>query len=280
MKINHLLVCLDLSTYDKSCIKQSILISSKLKSIKKVTYFHNIRYDFIDKMIHFDRKRMQLLKIKIEEDIESKIHHYHDTLNVNLEVCVSSFPKTIEAVQSQLKQEGTLTIMALKQKSDGKAILPIKFLQLGVSSPLLLIPKLRDHMFNKMVIADQKKSLDKYLKLISFIEIFNNKLTWLNVVKIPKTYFPYLNTDLIDYNLSKPKVENDSFAHFSIDFVVVKSPNISNAILNFVDKSGCDLLIMSKNELTSKDLKPNKTIGSNLQKVLQVNEEIAMLITL
>jgi hypothetical protein len=223
---------------------------------------------------------MQLLKIKIEEDIESKIHHYHDTLNVNLEVCVSSFPKTIEAVQSQLKQEGTLTIMALKQKSDGKAILPIKFLQLGVSSPLLLIPKLRDHMFNKMVIADQKKSLDKYLKLISFIEIFNNKLTWLNVVKIPKTYFPYLNTDLIDYNLSKPKVENDSFAHFSIDFVVVKSPNISNAILNFVDKSGCDLLIMSKNELTSKDLKPNKTIGSNLQKVLQVNEEIAMLITL
>ena len=195
-------------------------------------------------------------------------------------MCVSSFPKTIEAVQSQLKQEGTLTIMALKQKSDGKAILPIKFLQLGVSSPLLLIPKLRDHMFNKMVIADQKKSLDKYLKLISFIEIFNNKLTWLNVVKIPKTYFPYLNTDLIDYNLSKPKVENDSFAHFSIDFVVVKSPNISNAILNFVDKSGCDLLIMSKNELTSKDLKPNKTIGSNLQKVLQVNEEIAMLITL
>lgn len=169
--------------------------------------------------------------------------------------------------------------MALKQKSDGKAILPIKFLQLGVSSPLLIIPKLRDHMFNKMVIADQKKTLDKYFKLIPFIEIFNNKLTSLNVVKIPKTYFPYLNTDLIDYNLSKPKVENDSCGHFSIDFVVVKSPNISNSILNFVEKNECDLLIMSKNELTSKDLKLNKTIGSNLQKVLQVNEEIAMLIT-
>lgn len=278
MKINHLLVCLDLSAYDKSCIKQSILISSELKSIGKVTFFHNIRYDFIDKLIHFDEEKMQLLKIKIEEDIESKINHIRETLNATVEVRVSSLPNTIEALYSRLQEAGTLAIMALKQKSDGKAILPVKFLQLNVSSPLLLIPKNCNQTFNKMVIASQKETLKKYDKLIPIIETFNNNLTWLKIVKIPKTYFPYLNTDLIDYNLSKPNIQNDSFGDFTIDAAVVKAPNVSSAILNFVNENCYDLLVMAKNENDSSDQKSLKPLGSNLQKVLQVNEGVAMLV--
>jgi hypothetical protein len=275
MNYNHILVCLDLSTYDNSCIKKSIILANKLKGVKKITYFHNIKFDFLNKLAYFNEDQLADLVNKIKEDLDSRIDHFRRVIDITLEVLVTTDSSTIQSIFTNVTVEESLVLMGLKKKDDGKAILPLKYLRYKFNTaPLLLIPKSKENIWKNILIASQLKTLHKYYPLLSSLQSLDSKIRWLRIIKTPVTYFPYLNIEKEEFISQSLKNDEIKISNFDIEVIERKAPNVANEILGYIEDRELGLVIMSKNESVSL----SSNIGSNTLKVIQANEKVPMLV--
>ena len=275
MKSSHLLVCLDLSSYDKVCIKQAITLASKLGSITEITFMHNIKFDFLNNLEFFKEEQLNQLISRIKIDIESKIADYRLALRANTIVCVTSNASTVDAIYSKLKGDSTIVIMGLKKSKDGKAMLPIKLLQSHDRlAPLILFPKGANLSFEEILISSQLHELKKYKAVLPILEQLSSNIKWLKIIKNPITYFPYLNIESEDIKVSSKEIVDSNYVRLNIEMVTKKSHNVADAILSYAEGNRSDLLVMARNESKTSA----KLLGSNVLKVIQQNEVTPMLI--
>lgn len=277
MTINKLLVCLDLSKYDESCIQKAHYISSTAKNIQSITFLHNIRYDFLSNIKSFTQEDMADLKYRIEQDINQKIISYKFDEIAEVSVKVTENDETVHSLITESADQNTLVIMGLKDQSDGKGILPTRFLEKDQNnSKLFLCSKKTSDKLTRVTIATNKKSIDEYKHLISWMNNFDSSLVFLTVDKVPLSYFPYIKSDK-SIEIKKRPTLNTTNSTSRINSITIEGHDISESIQEYANKNKVDLIILNRAE-KSKKLITLPKVGSTIIRMLQSNSRTNMLI--
>lgn len=281
MKINKLFVCLDLSDYDRECIKYAAFLVAKTQSVSEVVLFHNIRFDFMNAMPDFEKTAVHDLKRKIAQKITEQYGHVFDDFGVTPEVIVDDDNSTDTALENTIgNHKKALVVMGLKKKEDGTGIVPIKHLaHTNLKNPVLLCPRKTMPQASSVLLAvDLSLKTNQILEAgVFFAEKLGSKITGVNINALPVSYFPYIdfsNRTLKEKLKSKAKKRFQSFLDKNRqfqedwDFELLTGDNITASIFNYFEERRCDLLIIGKTGETG--TKHNR-LGGTTSRILKAD---------
>lgn len=255
--ITKLLVCLDLSPYDKACVEQAVLLSRHLTSIEKVVLLHNIRFDFLNSVPEFAQRDYDGLRSRIEEAIAERYKDRFDARHLP-QVKVTKRDYTIDAISEELGDSGqTLLIVGQKRRKDGAGIVPLRILQLDEQrSPILFTPKKQLDLAPELVIATdlskQNVTLFHFAKVLG--EALSAQLTSLHISRLPMAYFPYIgknDTEMKQQVLRQAEKKVKKFIESQPDLAVdrivtLSSNNVARSIADFYTDSAAGLLLLNR----------------------------------
>lgn len=272
-KIKNLLVCLDLSAYDASCVKGAAYMANTIDSISQITLLHNIRFDFLTKVDGFDQQDYKNLEEKIVNDIHNKYAAAFQQCPSKVTIKVTHHNKTTEAILPLLGDGDTLLISGLKHPQDGLGILPQMVMQIDTGrNPHLLCSKKMNLPFQHVVIASElNKNISNLLERYQFVnQYLHLPITLLSILRLPAIYFPFLSIDqssLIEISASDTvDIPPDISAQYRVkNYVRKSSNNIASAISEYYHDSDANLLVVSRN----KKEKSQFAIGKTTLKLLE-----------
>lgn len=275
--INKLLVCLDLSPYDKACVKQAVQLSKHLNAVQEVVLLHNIRFDFLRNVPEFAQRDYEQLTERIEEAIAERFGN-HFGAGTAPRIKVTTAEKTIDALEAELgEQRKTLLIVGHKQRKDGAGVVPLRLLERDkYRSPILFAPKEGVLPGAKIVVATdlsrQNEDLFRFARVLG--DNLSAELVSLHVSKLPMAYFPYIrenNTQMKQQLLREAEKKVAAFLKSQPDLTVdrvvtLSSNNISRSIVEFfTEESAAGLLLLNR---SSKSNLGNDLLGSITRSVL------------
>lgn len=254
--IDRILICLDLSDYDKACIAYVKQIINTFDTIKEVELLHNVRYDFLEMVPDFEIKDHKLLKKRIEQDIKSHFSMEFDKLPIDLSINVSSEKNSVDAIRKRIEYNPTtLLVMGAKDKQDGTGILPFKVLASDkYKCPLFLCPKNIVKIEGRILVATDLSIQN--IRLFKITQFFANQLSLqekvLHVAKLPTSYFPYFNAGNEEMKKTLIKKADKKYHDYMgrseeiqiKEYDIISSSNVSAAIYNyFVSNDQCLLAL-------------------------------------
>ena len=281
MKINKLFVCLDLSDYDRECIKYAAFLVANTESVSKVVLFHNIRFDFINALPDFEKTAVNDLKRKIEQKIINQYRHVFDHPRVVLQVIVDDNNNTNASLENTIgNHKKTLVVMGLKKREDGTGIVPMKHLaHTGLTNPVLLCPrKTLPRVSSVLLAVDLSSRTDEILDAgVFFAQKLNSKITGVNVNALPVSYFPYIDFSSRTIREKLKAKAKKRFHHFlekneqfqdDWDFELLTGDNIAASIFNYFEERRCDLLIIGK---TGETHAKHNRLGGTTNRILKID---------
>ena len=275
--INKLLVCLDLSPYDKACVKQAVQLSKHLEAVQEVVLLHNIRFDFLRDVPEFAQRDYDQLTERIEEAIAKRFRNRFGE-ETSLRIKVTTADNTIGALEAELDEQGkTLLIVGHKRRKDGAGVVPLRLLGRDkYRSPILFAPKEGTLPGSEILVATdlsrQNEELFRFARGLG--DSLSVQLVSLHVSKLPMAYFPYIGEDnaemkrkLLREAEKKVTAFLQSQTNLTVDRVVTRSSNnVSRSIVAFfTEESVAGLLLLNR---SSKGNLGSDLLGSITRSVL------------
>lgn len=198
-RIDHLFLCLDLSSYDRACLAFAEILLRAWPDIQRITLFHNIRQEFAKQLGAASVLKPGELKHKIEAFCrEEYVPLLQDTDLAK--VTITEQKKTASAIQEQLEHlsENTLCLFGLKTSWDGSRDIPVKILSSkNFNCPVLMCPNKAPTAMGRLLVGLDLKKNGADIKLVEWSNYLGKmwgfkKITGLHVQKTPQMYFPYL----------------------------------------------------------------------------------------
>jgi len=265
MKINNILISLDLSDFDHSVVDYTLFFAAKAAEKPHLVLFHNIRYDFLDDSLGLEPDETKKLKETIEANIRTEYKKKITQTGLTYEIQVKEDNSTAQSLlRSKNEKYVDLIIMGQKKPPYGAGILPQKILTLDQDrTPVLLVPVGLTPKIDKMLAPiDLSPATTKILNWVTLLsEQLQTQSEGIYVYQLPMTYFPYFSTsdDELEANL-KRKAEKRIEAFMRKNAVkpkenwpitVKKGANITAVILKHLEKHPADLVILGRIGRTS-----------------------------
>ncbi|HKK89521.1 MAG TPA: universal stress protein [Saprospiraceae bacterium] len=259
-KINSILVCLDLSSFDKALTNFTIYLENHLDADAKITLFHNIRYDFLGSQMKLSEEQIQTLKQKIKSEIHDQCKPSFKNENIDFDLIIDDDNSTIKSIlKARDACDADLILMGKKRDDEGAGIVPQKLLSMDRKrTPMLLVREGRMPKIENFVAAVDLTPITA--KLVDFTGDlagqFGGTPTCLYVYQIPITYFPYIESSNKEL---KAEIKENSMEKFSSfikeneDLKLVnwnlelrKGTNIARSIVEYLEESDGDLLVIAR----------------------------------
>lgn len=279
MKVSRILVCLDLSTYDKTCISRSVRLTEQLSGVKQITFYHNIKYDFVNELVRFSDTDLHDLKKKIKKDIASRVakHQVHPDLNV--EVVVSARQNTIDGIIDMINDEQCLVFMGLKSDMDGKGIVPLELVRRDRStSYYYLCTAKKEPKGKKIVLRGLRRSPSYYSDVITWLTQLELPLTDLKIERFPLAYFPYLQKGNRDIEFKKDVDPNEHPFGRSVQYETVQGHDVVKTTLTYCREKKARLLVMDRIKPGTSTVAERFSIRPEVVKVIQLSKQTDLLL--
>ncbi len=260
MKIEKILLCLDLSSTDELLVRYVAGLQRNLQQSMAITLFHNIRYDFLSAHPEFDGAMVDRLKKKVARELRGKYSPLLEEGNSGaLEVIVMAESRTEEAILAQNRREKyDWLVMGKKNEISSSGILPWRILAADESeTPMLLIPSdSQSQAINSLMVGlDLARSSGSFLEKVTLLaEQLDARWHALHVFQPPLTYFPFIEQadDAIQRDIRK-KAQNrlDELwkSQRNVDsgsVELVQGSDIGRTLLDHAMDKGKDLLVIKR----------------------------------
>ncbi len=290
MKINNILICLDLSKFDSILVEYALYFLSKLPGEKQVTLFHNIRYDFLGGELGIDVQDVVTLKETIVKNIRVKHKNKFSQLETPFDIIVQDYNSTADAILT-LKEELEIDLLVTGKKlpDEGAGIIPLKILSLDQhKTPILLVSSGSVLKLNKLLAPIDLSKITN--QIIGVADYFQSKeplqKIGLFIYKLPVTYFPYFESsdEKIEHRLKK-KAEtkinkflstNEHLPDDSWEISIKKGVDISKAIIKYTLQNEVDLIIIGRIGRT--DLLGNQLGGTTRRVITAIRHRPILII--
>jgi len=273
MKIDNLIVCLDLSKFDLELVKYCIFFCGKIHDARKVYLFHNIRWELLGGEEGFSEEDINKLKEKIKEQSASRYQHLFDAVGLEFEVVVAASTSTTQTIlETKNRLNAELLMMGKKDDASGAGIIPQKVLDMDKKkTPMLLVPRSTELRTGPILTPiDLSPSTAALLELANHLaKKFENKATCLHIYQMPMAYFPYIKKSNEQLRQQAKNWAEDKFESFiaSLDaadteplkFELKKGGNIASAIVEYADKH--DIALITIRRLGKTNLLGNRLGG-------------------
>ena len=260
MTINNLLICLDLSEFDRAILDYALFVASKLSDKPRLILFHNIRYDFLDDGLGLEPAEINRLKATIEANIRSAYEARITQTGLSCEILVREDNSTAQALlRARHEKYVDLIIMGQKKPPYGAGILPLKVLTLDQSrTPVLLVPVgVQARIDQVLAPIDLSPATTKILSWLGHLEErLHNQSEGIYVYQLPMTYFPYFSTSDDELEEKLKRKAEKRIAGFlekhairpanTWPITVKKGANITKVILGHLEKQPADLIILGR----------------------------------
>mgnify|MGYP006268840737 CR=1 FL=1 len=288
MKINNILVCLDLSPLDTKLVSYVAYLQRTLGQPMGVTLFHNIRYDFLSAHPEFDESKVNNLCRRVAKDLAKKFGHLKEQEGVSLKITVEAKNRTEEAILALKRQERfDWLVMGKKNENASSGILPLRILAADEKeTPMLLLPSDENQgEFHRIEVGlDLTKAADKFLaRVADLAEALGSSWHAVHVYQAPAAYFPYIEqaNDAIQKDIreraqkrldelwrkQKPDVEG------TVD--LVRGPDIARRLLDKSVADAADLLVIKR---ISKPGLMGHRLGGVARHMLSLDVDLPLLI--
>jgi nucleotide-binding universal stress UspA family protein len=259
-KIHSILVCLDLSNFDKAITNFTIYLENHLEADARITLFHNIRYDFLGNQIKLSTEQIQQLKQKIKSEIHDQCRPLFKNQNIDFDLIIDDDNNTIRAIlKARDACDADLILMGKKRDNEGAGIVPQKLLSMDRKrTPVLLVregkpPKIENFVAAVDLTPITARVVDATGDLA---KQFGGTPTCLYVYQIPITYFPYiesskeeLTADIKENSTKKFRSfikENKDLQLVNWNLELRKGTNIARSIVEYLEETDSDLLVIAR----------------------------------
>lgn len=260
MKINKILLSLDLSRVDGSLVAYTLFFLSKMEGEKHLTLFHNIRYDVLDESLGVEQSDIGDLRETIQNNIRKRHGRALQESGLTYDITVSDHRSTTEAlIRTKDELETDLLVMGLKTPVQGAGIVPQNFLSMDrEGTTLLMVPEQSPQQIKQIFSPiDLSPVTDDLLRVSEQLaRRFDAGKSCLYVYKLPMLYFPYIETEeeVLEKRLKKKAdrkistfLENRDWGDVEEwDIQVKKGVNVSKVIVNHIHRNPVDLVIMGR----------------------------------
>lgn len=213
-RLNHILVCLDLTEMDDSLIRYAALLANKIKP-ESITFLHVMRpFDIPKEILEAYPELDEPVPEIIREELQEKINEQcNPSSNIKVKVAVKEGYTMETIVKFSQENHITLTLMGKKMGYEGTGSIVRKLVGIIPSSVLLVSESVHDRIENLLVRMDFSKASEMALQMALRLK----ELTGANVAchhthKLPVGYFPQVDLEK-DEKLSK-YVEKISIKEF------------------------------------------------------------------
>jgi nucleotide-binding universal stress UspA family protein len=260
MKINKILLSLDLSRVDGSLVAYTLFFLSKLDGQKHLTLFHNIRYDVLDESLGVEESDIKGLKETITENIRHRHGQVLQESGLTYDILVQDHRSTTAAlIHAKDELQADLLVMGLKTPVQGAGIVPQNFLSMDrEGTPLLMVPEQSPmqirHIFSPIDLSPVTEAQVRVSEKLALK--FEAEKSCLYVYKLPMLYFPYIETEeeILEKRLKKKAdkkitsfLENSDWSNTEDwDIQVKKGVNVAKVIVNHIHRNPVDLVIMGR----------------------------------
>ena len=230
MRLNKLLLCLDLSSIDAVVVESALWMQQKSKKVEKFVLLHNIRYDFMQGYLDLDQEGIATLKKQIAKKLADKYLPLFEARSLACEIMIEDENSTEKAILRVSREKNIdLMLMGKKDETNGLGVIPQKILAIDEEkTPVLLVPEGKRPQFHHLLAAvdlspSSAQVLERTLKLANIIDA--KSVTCLHVYKLPLTYFPYIKHP---DNQLKERIKQrakDKFDHF-IKSIKLEKPGL------------------------------------------------------
>lgn len=259
-RINNILVCLDLSSFDKALTDFTVYLENHLDADAKITLFHNIRYDFLGSQIRLSNSQILILKDKIRDSILKECRPLFKNQDIDFDLIIDDNNSTVKSIlKARDNCEADLIVMGKKLEDEGAGIVPQKLLSLDRKrTPVLLV---RDGRLPNIEHFTAAVDLTPITARVvdatgDLARQFGGMPTCLYVYQIPITYFPYIessNDDLKEEIKENSREKFQSFIKENEDLKLVnwnlelkKGTNVARSIIEYLEESDSDLLVIAR----------------------------------
>lgn len=210
LKINRILVCMDMSFMDKLLINYVSFLNSIFPNIENIIFHHNIRFDYPDEspdwLEELQKPLPELLKEKIQIRIDKKGKNI-----TNFEIKIDQKENTVLAIDDLVKERGIdVVVLGKKISYEGSGYLIERLLGKKPNAHILVIPETGLHRLENILVPVDfnKRSASAVKTAIQFSKDLSASLRFLHVYTVPNIYFPYIPVkDLREKMKSKTEKE-------------------------------------------------------------------------
>lgn len=259
-KINSILVCLDLSSFDKALTNFTIYLENHLDADARITLFHNIRYDFLGSQMKLSEGQIRTLKEKIKGEIHDQCKPLFKNKNIDFDLIIDDENSTVKSIlKARDACEADLILMGKKRDDEGAGIVPQKLLSMDRKrTPVLLVRQGKPPKIDNFVAAvDLTPVTAKVVDATGDLaKQFGGTPTCLYVYQIPITYFPYiessneeLKAEIKENSTNKFRSfikENEDLKLVNWNLELRKGTNIARSIVEYLEESDSDLLVIAR----------------------------------
>lgn len=191
-KLDHILICLDLSEMDDSLIRYGNFLVEKFNP-ESVTFLHVLKsYEIPPEMVsafpHLEQPVSEIVKEELEEKIESLFSGKNET-QTNVKVLEGSTTDNI--VRYARESNITFTLMGKKVGYEGRGGIVRKVISIIPSSVLLISETTQPRIEHVLVRMDFSKMSALALKMaLRLQELTGAKVSCHHAYKLPLKYFP------------------------------------------------------------------------------------------
>ena len=290
-ELTKMMVCLDLTEMDDKLISYSFFLAQTFKTVQKVYFVHNIKFDFPDVAQEIFNDLEQPLGEIISDDIIEKVGEYLNATSqyVEYEVILTEDSSTPAALAKIAKQnEVQLLITGRKISYPGSGQVAEKLLRIpNFKANLLLVPETAFHQITQILVpTDFSKASKKAIEFGGALQqITSANLQCQHVFNIPTHYFPYIPVDNLVQKLStNAQKQWQAFSktlhllgteEIKCELIFSERKNIAQAIYDHAIHQQKDLVVISakgKGSITS------FLIGSVAIRLIQMDMHIPLLV--
>jgi len=292
MKIDKLLIGLDLSKYDNACIDNACYLLDHIPTIETVVLYHNIKFDFIGELDQFTTLSCSQLKEKILKHIKKSYVPLFKKHSKKVIPTVTDDNSTINAFKNQLpyNTSSTLFIFGSKSQEDGTGDVPMKTVSLKMfNSPVLFCPVPAKTPYKTLFAAIDLKTKGSDKNVIAWANNFRAyfpklEVTGVYVNETPIAYFPYIEkeddeiADELWHNCEakfKKLTENHQKHVKEWNFKLLKGKGVVQNLKKAIKKEKPNILIVGRN---STFLRNTNIFGSTTRKLLMSAPKIPVLV--
>lgn len=251
-KYNSILVALDLSSIDRTLIRNAAFLANVMQA-EKVFFVHNIKKYEISSLFSEDLKDVDLDQIVGDELNEKVSDHFHG--DTPWEVFISEDPYTESLIHYVVNKYGvSLTLVGNKNSSGGTGLLNSKLLRM-LRCDILAIPRGTELSFESVWAGTDFSNASK--KIFPLLEFFylqkDSKITAAHVYEVPLHFSPYVSREEMH-----PKIEKHTEKRFSrfIEGVHFPGPlhqkiipgreaGLASLLVRAAEKEKADLLVIA-----------------------------------
>ncbi|NBC08414.1 MAG: universal stress protein [Bacteroidetes bacterium] len=286
----NLLVGLDLTEMDSVLLRYARFLVQALPKIKKVYFFHNIRFDYPEEaealLDELERPLPELIEEEVKDKVESNfLQEGHE---VDWEILIESHYSTAEQIAKTVKQkEIQLSLFGKKLSYQGAGLVSGKLLrQSAFKSDLIVLPETAPHSLNRILVpVDFSSASRKAMQAAHHVaEETKGQVSCQHVYTIPNHYFPFIPVQGFRKSMEQEAQENykkfrnglpEPLQGIPCEFTYARNRTTAEAIYDHAISGKKDMIAIGSH---GRSAVPTVLLGSTATQVLQFEFHIPVLV--